>query len=575
MDLRRYLVLIWKWAWLLALCALLGGGAAYYTSLRATPMYEASSTLRISSPDSTGMSDYTALLTGQSLAQTYAQLLTKDPVLDGVIRSMELGMSTEELRKAVSVQTVRDTGLIEITVRHADPAMAQAVANEIPRIFVEQDRVMEGSRYATLKASLTAKMASLEEEMRELQAAIAAKKAAGAGAAGAGAEDTDLIMLQSDLERAQSNYATLLQSYGNVELAQAQSGSGVMIVAEARLPDSPVSPKKVRNTLLAAVVGAMLGLGVALLVEYLDDTIKTPDDVQAALGVVTLGAVARSRGPKGSTVLIPGQSSPTSSGVTSSKSSPQPPSRPSLRSPLAEGYRVVRTNLQFSDVDHPAKSLLVTSAGPGEGKSTTVANLGVVMAEQGQRVILVDTDLRRPNLHRLFDLPNTRGLTSMLVRGHHAMNGWAQETTVRNLRVITSGPLPQNPSELLGSERMQQLAARLRDEADVVLYDSPPVMAVTDAAVLAKHVDATLLVVDSAGARRGMAQQAMTVLRQVGAKVVGVVLNKVSASRGGYYYYYYSRYYRYGEDGDGERRRRRRESALRRAWTRLRRWLEE
>ena len=565
MDLRRYLVLIWKWAWLLVLCALLGGGAAYYTSLRATPMYETSSTLRISSPDSTRMSDYTALLTGQSLAQTYAQLLTKDPVLDGVIRNLELGMSATELREAVSVQTVRDTELIEITVQHADPAVAQAVANEIPRMFVEQDRALQGSRYATLKASLTAKMASLEDEMRQLQATIAAKKAAGAGA-----EDTDLIMMQSDLERARTNYATLLQSYGNVELAQAQSGSGVMIVAEAKLPGSPVSPQKVRNTLLAAVVGAMLGLGVALLVEYLDDTIKTPDDVQAALGMVTLGAVVRSRGGKGSNVLIPSQSSAT----TSSGSSPQPSPGPSLRSPLAEGYRVVRTNLQFSDVDHPAKSLLVTSAGPGEGKSTTVANLGVVMAQQGQRVILVDSDLRRPNLHKLFDLPNTRGLTTMLVGGDHAMNGWAQETTVKNLRVITSGPTPPDPSELLGSQRMQQLAARLRDEADVVLYDSPPVMAVTDATVLAKQVDATLLVVDSAS-RRGMVQQAMAVLRQVGAKVAGVVLNKVSASRGGYYYYYYSRYYRYGDDGKGERRRRRRQGGrLRRAWGRLRRWLE-
>jgi tyrosine-protein kinase len=553
LELKRYLFLIRKWAWLIALCTLLAGGGALITSLLMTPVYEASSTLRIRSPSTQGTSDYSDLLAGQRLAQTYAQLLTKAPVLEGVISNLGLNMTATDLRKAVKIQTVRDTELIEITVQHASPLVAQAIANEIPHIFVEQDRALEASRYATLKASLADKMAGLEEQIRQLQAAIAGKKAAGAEAA---AQDTDVTMLESDLQQARANYATLLQNYGNVELAEVQSGSGVIVAAEAKLPDSPVRPRKMMNTLLAAAVGAMLGVGAVFLIEYLDDTIKTPDDVQASLGIAALGAVARSQDRKAESALITDQSP---------------------RSSLAETYRVLRTNLQFSDVDRPAKSLLVTSANPTEGKSTTVANLGVVMAQAGQRVILVDSDLRRPILHKLFDLPNEQGLTSVLVEGDVAADGWLQDTSVENLKVITSGPLPPNPSELLGSQRMQKLVARLKDQADVVLYDSPPAMAVADAAVLAKQVDGTLLVVDSGETRRGLAQRAMAGLKQVGANVVGVVLNKVSFSKGDYYYYYYSHYSHYADDGQGERRRRRRSRGrgIRGVWDRMRRRSKE
>jgi succinoglycan biosynthesis transport protein ExoP len=541
LELERYFYPIRRWAWLIALCTLLAGGAALIASLLMTPMYEASSILRISSsPQAT--SDYSALLASQRLAQTYTQLLTTDPVLEGAIRNLGLEMSTKKLKKAVKVQAVRDTELIKITVEQSDPVVAQSIANEIPRIFAEQDQALQASRYAQLMSGLTDKMANLEKEMRQVQIAIAEKKAAGAGA-----EDTDLAILESDLEQARNNYATLLRNYGTVELAEVQAVSSVIVSVEATLPDEPVRPRKMMNTLLGVVMGGMLGVGIAFLIEYLDDTIKTPDDVQASLGAVTLGTVARSQDGKVANVLVTGPSSPPS---------------------LAEAYRVLRTNLQFSDVDRPRKSLLVTSSGPGEGKSTTVANLGVVMAQAGQRVIVVDSDLRRPNLHKLFNLANKQGLTSVLVEGDLAEDGWLQDTNVENLKAITSGPLPPNPSELLGSQRMQQLAARLKDQADVVLYDSPPAMAVADTAVLAKQVDGTLLVVDSGATRRGLAQQAQATLKQVGANVLGVVLNKVSISRGGYYYYSDSHSGHGSDDSQGKQRGRGR--GVRGIWNRVR-----
>jgi capsular exopolysaccharide synthesis family protein len=539
MELRQYWNLLRKWIWLIVLGTVLAGGTALVVSLNTTPVYQTSTTLRINPSDSSGMNEYTGLLTSQRLAQTYAELLKKDPVLDGVIANLGLHMSTKDLRDAVTVQPVRDTDLIEVSVEHTNPARAQAIANEIPTVFAKQDQAMQAARYAQLKAGLTAEMDKLEGDIRTLQEQIAAKKAAGTPE-----DDAALIALQSDLDQARSNFTTLLQNYGSVQLAEAQSGNNVIVAAPAKVPTSPIRPRTKMNTLLAAVVGAMLAVGVAFLVEFLDDTIKTPEDVEATLAAATLGAVARSKNGEASQGLI---------------------TLEAPKSPISEAYRVLRTNVRFSNVDHPNQSLLVTSANPTEGKSTTVSNLGVVMAQAGQRVILVDSDLRRPRLQRVFELDNRQGLTDALVSDGAELNGFLQDTAVPNLRVMTSGPLPPNPSELLSSQRMHQLVDRLKAEADVVLFDSPPVMAVTDASILAKQVDGVLLVVDSGQTRRGMAEQAYRTLQQVGASVLGVILNKIALTRGGYYYYYYSGYY--SDDGHGKRRHRR--STLRRFWDNL------
>jgi succinoglycan biosynthesis transport protein ExoP len=288
LELRQYYYVVRRWVWLVALGVLLAGAAAYVTSQQMTPVYEASTTLRISAPGSQAVSDYSALVASQRLAQTYAELLRTDPVLDGVIANLDLEMSTGALRGAVGVRAVRDTELVEITVEHADPAVAQAVANEIPVVFAQQEQALQSSRYSDLKARLEAKLAALEEEIQALQQEIAARKAA-AGRTG----DGELALLESDLEQARSNYTTLLQNLGQVELAEAQAGTSVLVAAPARTPKTPVRPQTARDTLLAAVVGGMLGLGAAFLLEYLDDTLKTPDDVQASLGAVTLAVVVR------------------------------------------------------------------------------------------------------------------------------------------------------------------------------------------------------------------------------------------------------------------------------------------
>ncbi|GAB4189041.1 MAG: CpsD/CapB family tyrosine-protein kinase [Roseiflexaceae bacterium] len=203
------------------------------------------------------------------------------------------------------------------------------------------------------------------------------------------------------------------------------------------------------------------------------------------------------------------------------------------RSQAAEAYRTLRTNIQFSSLDKPLRTLLATSSTPDEGKSTTVANLAITMAQAEQRVILVDCDLRRPSLHTLFGLPNEDGLTTVILAQDQTPLP-VQPTEVPGLSLLTSGPLPPRPADILGSRRMEAVIARLREEADIVLFDTPPVVAVTDAAVLATRVDGVLLVFQAQKTTRERARQARQILEKVKANIVGVVLNNAEIEHGYY-----------------------------------------
>jgi capsular exopolysaccharide synthesis family protein len=288
-----------------------------------------------------------------------------------------------------------------------------------------------------------------------------------------------------------------------------------------------------------AAFGGMLAVGAAFVIGHLDDTVRTTDDVEKVSGLPALGVLAQIPGEGPSEKLIVAQHP---------------------RNPISEAYRSLRTSLRYSSPDRPLRSLLVTSPHAKEGKSTLLANLAVTMAQAGQSVVVVDSDLRRPTQHRLFGVENRVGLTSTLMEGGLSINGSLQETGVENLQVMTSGPLPPNPSELLGSQKMKDLMEELTQQADIVLYDSPPLLPVTDGAVLATRADAVLMVSESGRTRRGALKRALDSLGQVGVTVAGVALNRVSRrGRGGDYYYYY-----YSMDQQGRRVRRKRRP--RRGW---------
>lgn len=209
----------------------------------------------------------------------------------------------------------------------------------------------------------------------------------------------------------------------------------------------------------------------------------------------------------------------------------------SSRSPVSEQYKTIRTNIEFSSLDQKIRSIVVTSSGPAEGKSTTAANLAVVFAQQGKKVLLMDGDMRKPTVHYTFQLPNLTGLTNVLSKQTEFTNA-VKKTEVENLSVLVTGPIPPNPAELLGSQSMDKLMEDLYDAFEVILIDTPPVLAVTDAQILANKCDGTILVVNSGRTHVDAAVKAKDLLKTVNAKLLGVVLNQKKMSDSNYYYYY-------------------------------------
>lgn len=296
-------------------------------------------------------------------------------------------------------------------------------------------------------------------------------------------------------------------------------------------------PRTSVNASAGAALGLVLGLVLAFVLEYLDDTIKTVEMVERFLGLPLLGTIPRlftrsqSAQKKGGGRPVAGGSAMTNTSGNSRLINHRNP-----RSPAAEAYRQLRTNIQFSSLDKELRTLAFTSSLPQEGKSTTLANLAITMAQNGNRVIVVDCDLRRPTQHSLFGLKNQVGLTNLMVAPSlDDLN--TQETDVPGLYVLPTGPIPPNPSELLGSRRMMEVIHRLSQEADYVLFDTPPVVAVTDAAVLATKVDGVVLVVMANKTKRDVAQRAKAQLEKVGANIVGVVLNNVKYDTSVHDYY--------------------------------------
>jgi non-specific protein-tyrosine kinase len=523
MELRQYAQLLRKWLWLIVVCALVAGGVAYIVSKRSTPIYQASATLLVSqAANPTNSYGYAEVLTSERLARTYANLLTGWPVLEET--AGQVGVKPETLRGAVTVTPVRDTQLLTIKVENSDPALAVKIADTLPTVFIAQNQKLQMNRVSESKASLEREIVNVEEDIARTQTALSAAT-----------DDAQKIRLETSLAQYRSTYSNLVASYQQIKLAEAQATDNIVIAEPAQMPRSPIRPRTPTNTLLAAVVGTLVAVGIAFLVEYLDDTIKTPDDIDRVTGLSTLGAIARFRDTGGERHLIAWLHA---------------------QAPETEAYRVLRTNIQFSSVDKPVRSLLVTSASPSEGKSTTAANLAAVMAQTGQRVVLVDTDLRRPVMHKVLGVPNNTGLTTALLESTpFSMDGHLHPTQVESLSVLTSGPIPPNPSELLGSRRMENLIEQLSQQADLIIFDSPPVLAVTDAVVLGRQVDGVLLVADAGQTREQALAQASEELRKTGANLLGVALNRLDTRRGGYYYYYY--YYYSGDSHGGQRRRRR------------------
>jgi succinoglycan biosynthesis transport protein ExoP len=290
----------------------------------------------------------------------------------------------------------------------------------------------------------------------------------------------------------------------------------VNVVGPAVVPTSRTAPPVLLNTVLGVMLGILIASGIVLLLEYLDDTVKSSEDV-ANLGLSPLAVVTETKGGPSSSISMT-RNGREAFALEVSKLG---------HSSEAEEYRVLRTNIHFATMNHPAKVLLVTSANPLEGRSTIAANLAVVMAKGGRLAVLVDADLRRPSLDRHFGISNDEGLTTLLLDEGRDLQGFPRQTGAENLALIPSGPLPPNPTDLLASSRMVHLLERIKKVADIVILDGPPLHAFADASILAGQADATLLVIEAGKTRTQTVRSSLDALQQAKVKAIGAVINKV------------------------------------------------
>lgn len=527
MELRNIGRIFWKWLWLIALGAVVAGGVTFFVSTRSTPIYRASTQILIQQANNPSGVQWTDVLTSERLASNYARLLTTRPVLNQVATNLRL----PEVTSGIIVDPVRETQIIVLHVEDPNPALATAIANDLPAVFISQNEKQLQQRFNTSLETFQTQISGVQADIDQTQAQLQALQ----GLEDDGEELTleqqsQRARLETSLAQYRSSLADLLGARDDIKRAEALSGDTITVVEPAIEPTAPIRPRVLLNTLIAAALGALLMTALAFLIEYLDDTIKLPEDAARVTGLPPLGSLVQFRSGNGRQLIA----------------------HQSPKSPFTESYRTLRTNIQFSSLDKPIDTLMVTSASPGEGKSTTVANLATVIAQGGKRTILVDTDLRRPVLHEMFGLPNAVGVTNaMLMPEGSDLTPFLQKTEVDNLWLLASGPQPPNPSELLGSHRMAELMKELGAKADMLIFDSPPTLAVTDAAVLARQVDGVLLVVESAKTREAAAKRAAQGLLKVNANVLGVAVNRIAYRLAGTHYYYYD-YYQDKDDASSD-----------------------
>ncbi|MCP4253458.1 MAG: polysaccharide biosynthesis tyrosine autokinase [Candidatus Scalindua sp.] len=335
--------------------------------------------------------------------------------------------------------------------------------------------------------------------------------------------------LKREGEGERAMYEILLKRLKETNITGELQTSNIRIVDRAETPRAPIKPRKRRNVLLGAVLGLFVGIGLSFFLEYLDNTIKSPDDVEQYLGIPLLGVIERSNDIKSSELIV----------------------HESPKSVISEALRNVRTGVLFSLIDKPNKLIMVTSAVQGEGKSTMASNLACAIAQTGKKTLLVDTDLRKPRLNDVFTVPRKPGLSDFFL-GVGNLESITRKTSVPNLSLITSGTIPYNPSEILESTHMEKFCETVRDKYDIVIFDTPPAMTVTDAVVMTKNMDGVILSIKSGSTVKHTAKRCIAQLTSSKCEMLGAIINYVDNVKGGYYYHYYAHYYKYGYSSEEE-----------------------
>lgn len=509
MDPLQLRKMVLRWTPPVVLLALLGAAVAFVLTLHETPRYQATGRVLV-----LGQVEASALsLSPDQIISTDASLMTQPPLLRRVIDDLHLPMSVDQLSQEISVTQEGKTELIDVSVTDPDAGRAAGIANAVISDFVASAQKHGATAPGPAITQLQQQVSSARQQVQLDQTVIDSARRANSSTTAA----------QAQFDADNGRLAQLTTQLAQLSGQQEQTGKAIDIASPATAPASPLASRRTTAVGLGAFSGVLIGISLALALQYLDQGLRTEEDVRQRLGLPTLGMIPIYRSSEGRL---------------------RRRARYRDASHAGEAYRRLRTSLLFSSLDTPLRSIVITSATSGEGKTRTAANLAGVMAAAGERVLLVDADMRRPMQHRLFDEPLEDGVSELLLHAARAdappVNG-RHHTGFANLSLLPAGTIPPNPSELLASKTTVGVLRRLEKQFDLVVIDTPPVQVVTDAVSLAASGSATILVVESGRTNARQATKTIADLRAVGANIVGVVLNKVHRrvlSAYSYYYYY-------------------------------------
>lgn len=487
----------------LVTCSVVGVG-----TYRASQTYSASTTLRVIASAQSGSIDYVDYKYAERLMNTYVEILRSSPILEEAIQRLELSMIPKDLARKIKGEVLTDTELIRITVEDSNPQRAMDIANTLAALLMEQSESLYSGGGKSTRQILEDQLKLMESELERDRVSLQSLMNSPASAQG------EIDALQKKITLEEETYAMLLRQYEQARVAEAMRASSLTVVEPAIEPEAPSKPQRKLDIMLGALVGLGVGTALGFLFDNLDTTLYTMEQVRTITGLPILGKIPavkidRLRGQERIALYTTGYS------------------------PQAEAYRLLRTNISSRNCESPLKTLLITSAERGEGKTTVVANLAQALAQAGHEVVAIDADLRLPALHHVFELPNEVGLSSILERRAHLEEA-LKTTGIPRLKVLTSGPLPANPTELLAAPQMAALLDQLVQGFDIVLLDMPSLLAVADAVVLASLVDGVALVVKLAQARRETVQAALEQLDAIHVRPVGLIVNR--AQQSGQYY---------------------------------------